>query len=81
MEIKDWFGEDVAATYDEDTAGLSEPAVLNPQLELLAELASGGPVLELAVGTGRVAVPLAQRGLRVSGIELSAAMVERLASS
>jgi SAM-dependent methyltransferase len=78
METEDWFGENVAATYDEDIAGLSEPGVLNPQLDLLAELASGGPVLELAVGTGRVALPLAGRGLRVSGIERSASMVARL---
>ena len=78
MEIKNWFGEDVAAKYDDDTADRSEPAVLNPQLELLADLASGGSVLELAVGTGRVAVPLAGRGLRVTGIDLSAAMVERM---
>ena len=78
METRDWFGEDVAATYDDDTVELSEPAVLAPQVDLLAGLASGGPVLEFAVGTGRVAIPLAARGLRVAGIELSAAMVERL---
>jgi SAM-dependent methyltransferase len=78
MENKDWFGEDVAATYDLDTAAMSEPAVLDPQLDVLAELASGGPVLEFAIGTGRVAVPLAARGLRVAGIELSEAMVARM---
>lgn len=78
METPNWFDEDVAATYDDDTAAMSDPEVLDPQLDLLAELASGGPVLELAIGTGRVGVPLAARGLSVSGIELSAAMVERL---
>jgi len=78
MKHTDWFGEDVAATYDEDMARLSEPAVLNRQLDVLAELASGGPVLEFAIGTGRVAVPLAARGLRVAGIDLSEAMVARM---
>jgi SAM-dependent methyltransferase len=78
METKNWFDEDVAATYDEDTAEMSTPAAMEPQLDLLAELAGGGPVLELAVGTGRVALPLAARGLSVVGIELSAAMVARL---
>ena len=78
MQHDDWFGEDVAAAYDEDTAQLSEPDVLDPQLDLLAELAAGGPVLEFAVGTGRVAVPLAARGLRVAGVELSPAMAARL---
>jgi SAM-dependent methyltransferase len=78
MDTRDWFGENVAASYDEDTASLSEPAVLNPQVDLLDGLASGGPVLELAIGTGRVALPLAARGLHVAGIELSAAMIGRL---
>lgn len=78
MERTDWFGEDVAATYDEDAAGISQPAVLNPQLDVLEELAAGGPVLEFAIGTGRVGLALAARGLRVAGIELSTAMVARL---
>jgi SAM-dependent methyltransferase len=54
------------------------PEVLEPTVDLLADLAGVGPVLELAIGTGRVAVPLLRRGLAVSGIELSPAMVERL---
>ena len=69
-----WFGEDVAATYDEDEAPLPAAAI-----DLLASLAgSGGRVLEFAIGTGRVALPLAERGLGVTGIELSAAMVAQL---
>ena len=75
-----WFGEDVAATYDDDTQALSEPSALASQVEFLASLAGDGPVLELAIGTGRVALPLAARGIRVSGIELSQAMVQRLRS-
>jgi SAM-dependent methyltransferase len=54
------------------------PEVLGPTVDLLVELAGDGAALELAIGTGRVAVPLAARGVRVSGIDLSTAMVERL---
>ena len=55
-----------------------DPAVLDPAVDLLAELAGGGPALELAVGTGRVALPLSERGIEVHGIELSAPMAEQL---
>ena len=54
------------------------PDVLGPTVDRLAELAGGGRALEFAVGTGRVAVPLAERGVPVTGIELSRPMVERL---
>ncbi len=54
--------------------------VIGPTVEVLAELADGGATLEFAIGTGRVALPLAATGVRVSGIELSAAMVDRLRS-
>jgi len=54
------------------------PEVLGPTVDVLADLADGGPALELAIGTGRVAVPLHSRGIPVSGIELSAAMVAQL---
>ena len=80
MKSTDWFGEDVAATYDDDTVGLSRPEILDPQLDVLEGLAAGGPVLEFAIGTGRVGLPLAARGLRVAGIELSPAMVARMRS-
>ena len=73
-----YFGKDVAATYDEDTASLSDPAVLAPTIDVLAQLAGTGAALELAIGTGRVALPLSQRGVEVHGIELSEAMVARL---
>ncbi len=72
-----WFPESVAAEYD-DPEGASLPEVVNPAVDLLADLADGGPVLELAIGTGRIAVPLAARGIRVSGIELSKAMASRI---
>jgi SAM-dependent methyltransferase len=73
-----WFDEAVAARYDDDSAEMFDPAVLEPAVALLAELAGGGPALEFGIGTGRIALPLRERGVAVSGIELSAAMVERL---
>lgn len=73
-----YFGEGVAATYDESTAEMSEPGAVDPVVDLLAELAGDGRALELGVGTGRIALPLAARGVPVHGIELSRAMVARL---
>ncbi len=75
---QDHFGEDVAAGYDEGTAWMFDPAVLDPTVDVLAELAGDGAALEFAVGTGRVALALAARGVPVSGIELSIPMTERL---
>jgi SAM-dependent methyltransferase len=75
---KDYFGEHVAARYDESSAGLFEPAVVDPVVDFLADLAGHGAALELGIGTGRIALPLARRGIRVHGIDLSAAMVARL---
>src|SRR4051794_551295 len=74
----DRFGERVAARYDERTAEMFEPAVVEPAVAFLAGLADGGAALELGIGTGRIALPLARRGVRVSGIDLSEAMVARL---
>ena len=67
-----------AERYDETSAEMFAPEVLDPAVDLLAGLAGSGPALELAVGTGRVAIPLAARGVPVTGIELSAPMVEQL---
>lgn len=74
----DYFGTAVADRYDEESAAMFAPGVLGPTVDVLAELAAGRPALELAVGTGRVALPLAERGVEVHGIELSGAMVARL---
>jgi SAM-dependent methyltransferase len=71
------FGEDVAARYDDDTV-VFDPAVVDPAVDFLAELARDGPALELGIGTGRIALPLSARGIRVAGIDLSEAMVARL---
>jgi SAM-dependent methyltransferase len=74
----DFFGEDVAAGYDASSASMFDPEVLGPTVDLLAELAGDGRALELGIGTGRVALPLAARGVPVHGIELSRAMAARL---
>jgi SAM-dependent methyltransferase len=73
-----YFGEAVAARYDESSAEMFDPAVVEPTVEFLADLAGDGPALELGIGTGRIAMPLTARGVRVHGIELSRAMVARL---
>ena len=73
-----YFGEDVAATYDESSDEMFDPAVVDPTVDFLAELAGSGRALELGIGTGRIALPLAARGVRVHGIELSRAMADRL---
>jgi SAM-dependent methyltransferase len=75
---EDYFGEDIAARYDDSSRSMFDPEVLGPTVDVLTELAGDGAALEFAVGTGRVALPLAAQGVPVSGIELSAAMAERL---
>ena len=75
---EDHFGPEVARRYDADSAAMFEPERLTPAVDRLEALAAGGPALELAIGTGRVGLPLAARGVPVTGIELSAAMVEQL---
>lgn len=72
-----YFGESIAATYDEDAA-ISGPEVVDPVVDFLVERAEGGRALELGIGTGRIALPLARRGVPVHGIDMSKAMVARL---
>jgi SAM-dependent methyltransferase len=74
----DYFDENVAARYDERTARLATAEVLDPIVDFLAGVAGDGSALELGIGTGRIALPLASRGVAVRGIDLSEAMVERL---
>ena len=78
MHDDGYFGERVAARYDESSAEAFDASVLDPMLDVLAGLAGDGRALELGIGTGRVALPLAARGVPVHGIELSNAMVARL---
>jgi SAM-dependent methyltransferase len=75
---KDYFGEHIAERYDESSDEMFAPDVVEPTVDFLAELAGEGAALELGIGTGRIALPLAQRGVRVHGIDLSEAMVARL---
>ena len=72
------WGPEIAEVYDKTYAAKFEPPALGPIVDLLAELAQGGPALEFAAGTRRVALPLAARGITVHGIELSPYMAEQL---
>jgi len=78
MTSSDLWDEDTAERYDEDSAFMFAPEVLDPAVHFLADLAGESRVLELAIGTGRVAIPLAERGVPVSGIELSQPMADQL---
>jgi SAM-dependent methyltransferase len=73
-----YFDERVAARYDDSEAEMFEAEVIDPVVEVLVELAGSGRALELGIGTGRIALPLARRGVSVHGIDLSKAMVARL---
>jgi SAM-dependent methyltransferase len=73
-----YFDERVAARYDESAAEMFDSAIVDPVIDFLVEIAGNGRALELGIGTGRIALPLAQRGVPVHGIELSKAMVARL---
>lgn len=78
MTSSEVWSEETASRYDADAAALFAPDVLDPTIDLLERLAEGGPALEFAIGTGRVAIPLAARGVPVTGIELSEPMVAQL---
>jgi SAM-dependent methyltransferase len=72
------FDEAVASSYDDDEGRMFDPGVVEPTVDFLAGLANGGRALELGIGTGRIALPLAARGVEVHGIDLSRAMTDRL---
>jgi len=73
-----YFDEGAAATYDESSSDMFAPAAVEPVVDVLAAIAGSGRALELGIGTGRIALPLSERGVPVHGIELSTAMVARL---
>jgi SAM-dependent methyltransferase len=75
---ENYFGEDVAARYDDPADRMFDPAAIAQVVDVLAGLAGAGAALELGIGTGRIAVPLSERGVPVHGIDLSEAMVARL---
>jgi SAM-dependent methyltransferase len=78
MRQEDIWDEDAAQRYDSPGAGMFASDVLGPTVARLAELAGDGQALEFAIGTGRVAIPLAERGVPVTGIELSRPMIDQL---
>jgi SAM-dependent methyltransferase len=78
MRQEDIWDVDAARGYDTPGTGMFAPEVLGPTVNRLAELAAGGRALEFAIGTGRVAIPLAERGVPVTGIELCQPMVDQL---
>jgi SAM-dependent methyltransferase len=73
-----YFGERVAARYDDVSWSMFDPALIAATVDFLADMAGGGAALEFAIGTGRIAVPLAERGVPVAGIDNSEAMLGRL---
>ncbi|HMF03885.1 MAG TPA: class I SAM-dependent methyltransferase [Acidimicrobiia bacterium] len=75
---ENFFDERIAPTYDAKWAEQFDPSFVEPTVNFLAELAGTGAALELGIGTGRIALPLSRRGVRVHGIELSPTMVEQL---
>ena len=77
---ENYFDRWIAQRYKDLWPHAFDPEVVEPAVNFLADLAGRGPVLELGIGTGRLALPLSRRGIRVCGIELSAAMVEQLLS-
>ena len=78
MTTSDLWDAQTAELYDESSAFMFAADVLGPAVEFLAGLAGDEPALEFAIGTGRLAVPLVERGVSVSGIELSQPMVDQL---
>ena len=74
----DHFGEEIAARYDDPSDEMGHPAAIQPAVDFLAAVAGDGAALEFGIGTGRIALPLARRGVEVHGIDLSSAMVARL---
>jgi len=78
MTTSDLWDEDTAERYDDISAEMFAPEMLDPAVDFLERLAGSGPALEFAIGTGRVAVPLFARGVSMAGIELSQPMVDQL---
>ncbi len=78
MVSSDLWDEQTARSYDESSAFMFAPEVVDPAVDFLARLAGDGPALEFAIGTGRIAIPLLERGVDVTGVELSQPMVDQL---
>ena len=77
--MKNYFGKEIADRYDDDLS-ITGPSVVEPMVNFLADLAENGSALEFGIGTGRIALPLSQKGISVHGIDFSPNMVEQLQS-
>src|SRR5262245_65472556 len=75
---QNWFIGRIAEAYDADSPNMFEPALLAATVDFLAAQARGGRALEFGIGTGRVALPLNERGIPVHGIDISADMIDQL---
>src|SRR4029077_14897115 len=75
---KNYFDARIAQSYDSHSPEINEPKAIDPVVDFLARLAGDGRALELGIGTGRIALPLSRRGIRVHGIDLSPDMVAEL---
>jgi SAM-dependent methyltransferase len=78
LEAPETWNEEVAGKYDSPGTGMFSDDVVTPTVDFLEKLAAGGNVLEMAIGTGRIAIPLSQRGVKVSGTDFSQAMIDVL---
>ena len=78
IKQEDIWNDAAARNYDASNAGMFASDVIESTVARLMELADGGRVLEFAIGTGRIAIPLARRGVSVTGIELSKPMIDQL---
>ncbi|QIG46704.1 methyltransferase domain-containing protein [Nordella sp. HKS 07] len=78
MRTDELWDSETAKAYDTPGTGMFSPELLGPTVDRLAELAGEGRALEFAIGTGRVAIPLSERGISVTGIEMSTAMIDQL---
>ena len=78
MNEDGYFDAGIAATYDESSAEMFATSAVDPAVDFLVERVGGGRALEFAIGTGRIALPLAARGVRVDGIDISPAMAAKL---
>jgi SAM-dependent methyltransferase len=78
LVVQNFFDRRVAERYDDDSAAMFAPEVLDGTVTFLADLAQTGPALELGIGTGRVALPLSRRGIEIHGIDLSPDMIDQL---
>lgn len=77
--MKNYFGKEIAEKYDDDQS-IYNPSIVNTMVNFLANLAGNGTALEFGIGTGRIALPLSQKGIKMHGIDFSPDMIAQLQS-